>query len=73
MDYGLYAVVGESCVARTQAAFAMLSELVDSGNGEAIQDVLHLCNPVDTDSYQDIAALFEIYYDYISTYINTFQ
>lgn len=73
LTFPLYSIVGEQCVDRFLGAFNALDALVENGDGERIQEILHLCHSVDTDSHADVAALFEIYYDYISMYINVFQ
>lgn len=56
-----------------QAAFRELDALVVAGDGVAIQEALHLCHPVDTDSLTDVGALFQRHLDYIIDYIENFQ
>lgn len=54
-------------------AFDEMDRLVENGEGETLQSILHLCHPVDTGSVTDVAALFEIYFEYIAQYIDRFQ
>lgn len=73
LNYVLQAGGDEVCRARVQNAFEVLDYLIENHNGEYIQERLNLCNPLDTNSPSDIAALYEAHFSAIVQYIDIHQ
>lgn len=54
-------------------AFAAIESLIQTGQGEYLQEAFNLCNPVATNSVFEIGALYEQYLLFITDYINRLQ
>lgn len=54
-------------------AFSQMESLVRNMEATELQSILGLCHPVNIESVTDVAALFEIYYEYIAQYVDRFQ
>lgn len=76
MEYGLTlgGTANTRCRFRVLNAFDNLDQLVNSGdNGEILKSKLNLCNAVVVNSVADVAALFELYLDFITRFFQENQ
>lgn len=75
IEYGLTqgGTADTRCRHRVLNAFDDLDQLLNSGDGEILKSKLNLCNAVDVNSAADVAALFELYLDFITRFLQENQ
>lgn len=73
LEYVIYSLGGAQCRNAVRDALFEMDRLIVNGEGEYLQERLKLCQPVDTSSTLDIAALYEHYILFITDYINRQQ
>ena len=61
---------GTFCSELLESAFNQIEELIESGDGAAIQETFNLCDPLDTTNAQEIATFYYILIQHIAQYLN---
>lgn len=62
-----------ACRYRVAYAFEEIEEMIANEQGDQLQNVLHLCDPLQTNSAYDVAMVLERLIEMITAYIDQFQ
>lgn len=63
----------QDCRNRLRTAYQTLFELINEGDGERVSNLFNLCEPIDTDDEDDVAAFYELSVRAVINYINSYQ
>lgn len=64
---------GQECADRVTYAFTVLESLLQSAEGEYLQERLALCDPLDTTNAQEVSLLVFRFIDTIARYVHFHQ
>ncbi|XP_037038170.1 putative serine protease F56F10.1 [Bradysia coprophila] len=71
LSYSIYRTSGADCRNLVQEAFEEAEELIAENDAASLQELFNLCNPIVTNSTNDVSSFFQNYYDLLVDFVQT--
>lgn len=73
LAYSIYRTSGAECRDIVEEAFEEAERLIDADDADSLQELFNLCDPIDTDSPNDVSSFFQNAYDLLVEYVQQQQ